>query len=162
MKEDVVLTPIYSSDIYKYHECSNCKKEIYIEEDIFKPFYFKENIKFCPFCGGKVVRYAKPKYITEINWSWLEAYNEIIEKTYEFLQYKIHCNMTDKEIKELEQKSAVGEEYFKSDSWQFPYSNSITCKIVNQIAREKLHYTTKRKLENKYRTLQELLKESEE
>ncbi len=26
MKEDVVLTPIYSSDIYKYHECSNCKK----------------------------------------------------------------------------------------------------------------------------------------
>lgn len=151
MEEDIVLTPIYKSTMYLYHECSNCKKEIYLEEDTFKPFYFKENIKFCPFCGRKVIRYAEPKYITEIDWSWIEEYNAIIEKAYRFLEYKIHCKMTGKQIKELKEKSEVGEEYFKSDSWQFPYSNCITCKIVNRIAREKLHYTTKQKLEKEFK-----------
>ena len=105
MEEDIVLTPIYKSTIYLYHECSNCKKEIYLEEDTFKPFYFKENIKFCPFCGRKVIRYAEPKYITEIDWSWIEEYNAIIEKAYRFLEYKIHCKMTGKQIKELKEKS---------------------------------------------------------
>lgn len=44
-EETVVLTPIYKGEIYKYHECSNCKKEIYFKEDIFQPFHFDENIK---------------------------------------------------------------------------------------------------------------------
>lgn len=148
--EDIILTPIYNKEIYQYHECSNCKKEIYLEEDMFKPFYFKENIKFCPFCGGQIIRYAKPKYIEEINWNWIREYSEIIEKTYNFFKYKIHCNLTKEQIKNLEEKSTIGEEYFKGDKWMFPYSNEITCKIINQVAREKIHYTDKQKLEKEF------------
>ena len=36
--EEVILTPIYKGEVYKYHECSNCKKEIYFEEDDFDAF----------------------------------------------------------------------------------------------------------------------------
>lgn len=147
---DVILTPIYESEIYQYHECSNCKKEIYLEEDIFKPFHFDERIKYCPFCGNKIVRYAEPKYIKEIDWTWLEEYSEIIEKTYKFLEYKIHCKMNKEQIRELEDKSERGIEYFKQDRWAFPYSNGIVCDIVHQIAREKVHYTTKQKLEKEF------------
>ena len=42
--DEVILTPMYEGEVYKYHECSNCKKEIYFEEDIFQPFHFEENI----------------------------------------------------------------------------------------------------------------------
>ena len=31
--DEVILTPMYKGEVYKYHECSNCKKEIYFEED---------------------------------------------------------------------------------------------------------------------------------
>lgn len=41
---DVILTPIYKGEVYKYHECSNCKKEIYFEENIFQPFHFEEEL----------------------------------------------------------------------------------------------------------------------
>ena len=25
--DEVILTPMYEGEVYKYHECSNCKKE---------------------------------------------------------------------------------------------------------------------------------------
>ena len=90
---------------------------------MFLPFHFEENIKYCPFCGRKVIRYAKPKYVEEIDWSWLEEYNEIIEKTYNFLQYKIHCNMTGKQIKELEEKSPKRQYNIKK--LEKKYKNSV-------------------------------------
>ena len=147
---DVILTPIYNEEIYKYHECSNCKKEIYFEEDIFKPFHFKENITYCPFCGGQVIRYAKPQYIKNISWDWLEKYQNVIESMYRQLEYEIHCKLNKEQIRELENKAERGIEYFKSDKWQFPYSNRVTCEIVYKITREKIHYTNKQKLEKEF------------
>ena len=87
--DGVILTPMYKGEVYKYHECSNCKKEIYFEEEIFKPFHFKENIKYCPFCGKEVIRYAKPKFIEQINWDWLDEYRTVVEKMYKELQVKL-------------------------------------------------------------------------
>ena len=43
--DDVILTPMYKGEVYKYHECSNCKKEIYIEEDIKNAEHFIKSIK---------------------------------------------------------------------------------------------------------------------
>ena len=149
--EDAILTPIYKGKTYKYHECSNCKKEIYFKEEIFEPFHFEEKIKFCPFCGRQVIRYAEPRFIEEIDWSWLDEYNAIIEKMYRELEYKIHCEMDKEQIKELEDNVEKGKEYFK-DGESFPYSNNITCRILYGITRKKLHYTDKQKLEKEFKT----------
>lgn len=120
--EMVILTPMYEGEVYKYHECSNCKKEIYFEEDMFQPFHFEENIKYCPFCGKEIIRYAKPKFIEEINWDWLDEYQSIVEKMYRQLEYKIYCKLDKEQIYELEKKAERGIEYFGQDRWSFPYS----------------------------------------
>lgn len=148
--DEVILTPMYKGEVYKYHECSNCKKEIYFEEDIFQPFHFEENIKYCPFCGKEVIRYAKPKFIEEINWNWLDEYESIVEKMYRELEYIIYCKLDKEQIDELEEKSARGMEYFGQDRWSFPYSKGTICDIIHQITRTKVHYTEKRKLEKEF------------
>ena len=135
ISEGVILTPMYRGEVYKYHECSNCKKEIYFEEDICKPFHFEKNIKYCPFCGREVVRYAEPKFIEEINWNWLDEYNSVVEKMYRELEYKIYCKLDKEQIDELEEKSARGIEYFGLDRWAFPYSNGTICDIIHGITR---------------------------
>ena len=148
--DEVILTPMYKGEVYKYHECSNCKKEIYFEEDIFQPFHFEENIKYCPFCGKEVIRYAKPKFIEEINWNWLDEYKSVVEKMYRELEYIIYCKLDKEQIDELEEKSARGMEYFGQDRWSFPYSNGTICDIIHRITRTKVHYTEKRKLEKEF------------
>ena len=147
--EDVILTPIYKGLAYKHHECSNCKEKIYFEEDILNPFHFEEKIKYCPFCGNRIVRYAKPKYIELPNWDWLEQFNEIIAKTYRNLEYKIHCKMSKEQISELIDKAEYGEAYFGKDSC-YPLSNGNVCNLIHHIAIQKLHYTTINKLKNEF------------
>ena len=148
--EMVILTPMYKGEVYKYHECSNCKKEIYFEEDMLQPFHFEENIKYCPFCGKKVIRYADPKFIEEISWNWLDEYKTIVEKMYRELEYKIYCKLNKEQIDELEEKVERGIEYFGQDRGSFPYSNGIICEMIHQITRTKVHYTEKRKLEKEF------------
>lgn len=148
--EDIILTPIYKGIVYQYHECSNCKREIYFEESMFVPFHFEEKIKYCPFCGKKVIRYAKPKYVEEIDWSWIEEYEKIIENTYELLEYKIHCKKGREEINELRDKARAGEEYFGNYGNDFTGRRNV-CSVIYNITREKLHYTTKNKLEQKFK-----------
>lgn len=148
--DGVILTPMYKGEVYKYHECSNCKKEIYFEEEIFQPFHFEENIKYCPFCGKEVIRYAKPKFIEQINWDWLDEYRTVVEKMYKELKYKIYCNLDKGQIDELEKKAERGIEYFGLDRWAFPYSNGTICDIIRQITRNKVHYTEKGKLEKEF------------
>ena len=148
--DGVILTPMYKGEIYKYHECSNCKKEIYFEEDIFQPFHFEENIKYCPFCGKEVIRYSEPKFIVEINWNWLDEYKTVVEKMYKELEYKIYCKLDKEQIDELKEKSERGIEYFGRDKWSFPYSNGTISEIIHQITTTKLHYTEKRKLEKEF------------
>ena len=150
MEENAILTPIYKSNIYQYHECSDCKKSIKLEESILVPLSFEEKIKYCPFCGKKIIRYAEPKFIEEINWEWLEEFSEIIEKTYRYLEYRIHCKMEEKERRELRDKSEFGKEYFKENRW-IPYSNGNVCDLIHRITLESLHYTTKNKLEKEFK-----------
>lgn len=148
--ETVILTPIYNGEIYKYHECSNCKKEIYFEENMFKPFHFDESIKYCPFCGKEVIRYAQPRFIEKINWDWLEEYSSVIKRMWRELEYKIHCKLDKEQIEDIEEKAERGIEYFKRNKQAFPYSNGIVCDIIHQITREQIHYTTKQKLEKEF------------
>ncbi len=147
--EDVILTPYYKNTVYQYHECSNCKNKIYFEEDICNPFHFEENIKYCPFCGKKVIRYAKPQYIELPDWTWMKEFTEIIDKTYRFLEYKIHCKMSNEQIRDLIDKAEFGESYFGRDF--YPIGNGNICNLISHIAREKLHYTTKNKLEQEFK-----------
>ncbi len=111
--EDVVLTPIYKETIYQYHLCSNCNKKLYLEEDIFVPLRFEEKIKFCPYCGKEIIRYANPKYIKEPNFDWLEKYTEIIKNACEKIEYEIYCKNSEEERRELINKAEFGMEYFE-------------------------------------------------
>lgn len=145
---EVILTPIYKNETYKYHQCSNCSKEIYLEEDMFIPFYFKEKIKYCPFCGKAVIRYGKPKYIENPNFEWLDKYKEIIEKTYRNIEYEVYCKNNKKEINELIDKVNFGIAYFGSSlSWD---DNGNICKMVKEIAHRDPHYSYKNKLKKEF------------
>ncbi len=146
---DVILTPIYKNMSYQHHECSNCKKEIYFEESIFTPFKFEEKIKYCPFCGGNVIRYAEPKYTETPDWNWLEEFNKIIDKTYRFLEYKIHCKMSNEQIRDLIDKAEFGKSYFGEDDF-YPTGNGNVCNLISYIASQKLHYSQKNKLEKEF------------
>ena len=148
--EGTILTPIYKDNIYQHHVCSNCNHEMYFEEDLFVPLRFNEKIKYCPYCGKEIIRYAEPKYIEEINWNWLDEYKYVVEKMYRKLEYIIYCKLDKEQIDELEEKSARGIEYFGQDRWSFPYSNGTICDIINQITRTKVNYTEKRKLEKEF------------
>ena len=147
--ENVILTPIYNGTVYKYHECSNCTGKIYFEEDFFIPFHFKENIKYCPFCGKEIIRYEKPRYEELPNWEWLEEFQRIIEKNYRELEYIIHCKKSGEEIKDLGDKIDFGIEYFKGNNYH-PISNGNVCKLLKHVVSENLHYSTKTKLKNEF------------
>lgn len=148
--EDVILTPIYKGVVYKYHECSNCKGKTYFEEDFFIPFYFKEKIKYCPFCGKKIIRYGQPEYEELPNWDWLDEYTNIIDKAYRYLKYKIHCKLKEEEKRELKEKAEFGKEYFGVERYN-PTSRGNVCELICNISREKIHYTTKNKLEKEFK-----------
>lgn len=146
--EDVILTPIYNGTSYKHHECSNCKKEIYFEESILVPFRFEEKIKYCPFCGRKVIRYGKPRYEELPNWDWMDKFKEILDNTDEKIEYEIFCKMNREEQKELIEKAEYGIEYFGSSSdWN---DNTNICKIVRDVAYRKPHHSYIKKLENQF------------
>lgn len=148
--DGVILTPMYKGEVYKYHECSNCKKEIYFKEDMFQPFHFEENIKYCPFCGKEIIRYAKPKFIEEIKWDWLEEYQSVVEKMYRELEYEIYCKLDKEQIRELRGKAERGIEYFRKDTLPFPYNSRTICDIVYEITSSKVHYSEKQKLEKEF------------
>ena len=147
--EDVILTPIYKNMFYQYHECSGCKKEIYFEEG-YVPFHFEEKIKYCPYCGHKIIRYAEPKYTEPPNWDWLDEYEDIVEKGYRYLEYKIQCKLNEEERRKLQEKTEFGEEYFGIDSY-YPTGKGNVCNLLNYICRQKLHYSTKKKLEQEFK-----------
>lgn len=149
--EEVILTPIYKGIDYQYHECSNCKGQINFEESYIVPFKFEEKMKYCPLCGGQIIRYSKPKYIEEINWDWLEEYQKIMNRCYDFLTYKIHCKMNNEQRNELEEKAEYGQEYFGTGDSYYFISKGDTCKILYNICRQKLHYTNKNKLEQEFK-----------
>ncbi len=145
---DVILTPIYKNMNYQYHECSNCKGKIYFEEDICIPFHFEENIKYCPFCGEKVIRYANPKYVELPNWDWLEKFDKILNETNRKIEYEIFCKMNNEEKRELIDKADFGKNYFGSSL--FWYDNAATCAIVKEVALRKPHYSYINKLKKEF------------
>lgn len=58
--------------------------------------------------------------------------------------------MNNEEIRELRDKADLGREYFKGDRWII-CSNGNICDLVYYITGEKLHYTTKQKLEKEFK-----------
>lgn len=87
---------------------------------------------------------------------FIKAYEEIKEQSFiianinkDFFLEFAECLI--KRIKELEDNAEKGKEYFK-DAWSFPYSNKVTCSILYEITRKKLHYTEKQKLEKEFKT----------
>lgn len=146
--EDVILTPIYRGITYEYHECSKCRGKIYFEEDICIPFHFEENIKYCPFCGRKVVRYANPKYEELPNWDWMDRFEEILEEANKKIEYEIFCKMNNDERRQLIDKAGFGETYF--GSCLYWHDNASVCRIIKEIALRKPHYSYIKKLRSKF------------
>lgn len=142
--EEVIIIPIYNETEYKYHKCSGCNNKIYLKEDIWQPFYFDTKIKYCPFCGNKIVRYAEPQFEKEIDWSWLDKFKEILDKADKQLEYELFVNMNQEQRKEMIEKARYGQEYFGSRIyWN---CNRSVCDIVKEIAYRKLHYSYINKL----------------
>lgn len=145
--EDVILTPIYNGTIYKYHRCSNCNEKIYLEKDIWNPFYFDEDIKYCPFCGGKIIRYAKPKFEEEPSWDWTDKFKKILDEAENKIIYELFCKMNREERNQLIDKANFGIEYFGSSI--FWNDNTSVCRIVKELAHRKPHYTEINKIKKK-------------
>lgn len=145
--EDTILIPIYKNMVYQYHLCSNCNKKVYLEENLFVPLRFNEKIKFCPYCGKEIIRYAEPKYIEEPNFEWLEKYVEIIKNTSERIEYEIYCKNTEDERKKLIEKAKFGIEYFAD--YNFLYCKKRVCEIITELGINKKHYTELNRLRKK-------------
>ena len=145
--EPVILTPIYKGTIYKYHRCSNCEGKIYFEEDYCIPFHFEENIKYCPFCGKEVIRYAKPEYEEKPNWDWMDKFKKVLDEAEDKIMYELFCKMNREERNELIDKTNFGIEYFGSPI--FWNDNTNLCRIVKQLAHRKPHYTEINKIKKK-------------
>lgn len=99
--------------------------------------------------GEEIIRYGKPIYEELPDWDWLEEYKNIIDNAYKKLEYIIHCKKTETERSELIEKTEFGEKYFGRD-W-YPISNGNICNIINYIARQKIHYTEKNRLEKEFK-----------
>lgn len=143
---EVIFNPIYKGISYKNHRCSNCKSEIDLGDEYST---YKETYKYCPYCGEEIIRYGKPIYEELPNWDWLEEYKDIIDNVYKKLEYIIHCKKTETERSELIEKTEFGEKYFGRD-W-YPISNGNICSAINYIARQKIHYSEKNRLEKEFK-----------
>ena len=141
----VVLSPVFKNEFYQYHRCSECNGEINLEDK----YGFEKDYKYCPLCGGEIIRFGQPIYEEIPNFEWLDEYREIINKAYENLEYIIHCKKSEKEREELIEKTEFGEKYFGID--YYPNSNGNNCRLLNYIAREKLHYSTKDRLKKEFK-----------
>lgn len=143
---EVIFNPVYKGISYECHRCSNCKSEIDLGDEYST---YEEKYKYCPYCGEKIIRYGKPIYEELPDWDWLEEYKNIIDNAYKKLEYMIHCKKTETERRDLIEKTEFGEKYFGRD-W-YPISNGNICNIINYIARQKIHYTEKNRLEKEFK-----------
>lgn len=147
-EEAVILTPIYKNTSYQYHVCSNCNSKIYFEESILVPLRFDEKIKFCPYCGKEIIRYAEPKFIEGPDFDWMERFQEILDYADRKIEYEIFCNMDKEQQKELIEKAEFGKEYFGYGiCWN---DNSRVCDIVKEVAHRKPHYSYINKLKKEF------------
>ena len=147
-EEAVVLQPIYEDTIYQHHLCSNCNKKIYLEENMFVPLRFDEKIKFCPYCGKEIIRYANPNYIKKPNFEWLEKYREILKNASERIEYEIYCKNTEEQRDEILEKAEFGVQYFAD--FDLLYCEKNVCKIIRKLGRGGIHYSEKNKLRKKF------------
>lgn len=146
--EGTILTPIYKDNIYQHHVCSNCNHEMYFEEDLFVPLRFNEKIKYCPYCGKEIIRYAEPKYIEKPDFKWLEKYIDIVKNTSERIEYEIYCKNTEEERKELIERAEFGIQYFTD--YDLLYCQKHVCEIIKNLGSHKIHYSEKNKLREKF------------
>ena len=78
----------------------------------------------------------------------MQEFESIIDKAYRNLEYIIHCKKTEEEKNDLIEKAEFGEEYFGKG--YHPLDNGSVCNIVNYIARQKMHYSSKNKLREEF------------
>lgn len=144
MQETVIYNPVFSGTQYEYHECSQCMKSI----DLMEYSGRVKQIKYCPFCGKEIVRYGTPIFKKNPSFKWLEKYKNILNYADQILEYEIHCKLSKEQQNELIKKCKFGIEYFGSPiMWN---SNYNTCKIIEEVCYRKLHYTSLKKLKNKF------------
>ncbi len=140
---DVIFTPVFKGTKYQHHICSECGGKIYMER-IFSGLYFPgaEDVRFCPLCGGPVVRFAQtPIYEEEIDFSPLQPFYDLHREMEDRAKYLYWCVLTD------DQRSRASKltEFAVKDGW-----TEKAAQVVEEAARYAPSYHGKKKLENRF------------
>lgn len=139
-KSDVIYTPVYKGDEYLYHECSECKYQVRIQETL-TPLYFGESFKYCPNCAGSVARFANlPKFIEEFNYAIFNKLDEIYNKYKDEVDYYCLVTLTQEEFEEMKSKCEFAVELSKN-------SGAYISPAVNMVAkmfRKRSHWDIKK------------------
>lgn len=144
---DVIFTPVFKGTEYQHHVCSECGGEIQVGQSIFGGLYFDhtEEIKFCPLCGGHVVRFEKKAiYIESIDYSPLGPFFALRREFEDKAKWLFWCMLTEAQRNEI---SAVLP-FTKSD--ECPMAAKAAGKIVEDAERYRPSWQTKEKLKRRF------------
>lgn len=145
--ESVIITPKYYGRRYDGHFCSGCGNSFIVDVDYYFhdiTFANTDNMKFCPFCGKPIIRFAEPEFIEPIDFSLLEPLEDWFRAKTEELNYLLYCKHTEEQRDEIEALLS------------FRNCKGIIHKMIGEEIGYKLHYTTIRKLKSKYENDEEL------
>ena len=102
---DVIYTPVYRGDRYLYHECSECKYQVQIQQSVLTPLYFGESFKYCPNCGSVIVRFANlPKFVEDFNYAVFEKLDDFSKEFKDKVDYYCRVTLTKDEFEEMKSK----------------------------------------------------------
>ena len=140
---DVIFTPVYKSDRYLYHECSECEYQVKIQEDIFTPLYFGKQFKFCPNCGRPVVRFANiPKFVETFNYAIFNKIDSIYNQFKDNLDYYCKVTLTKEEFEEMVAKCKFAVELSENGGAMV----SPAVQMVAKMSLKNWHYSAIQKL----------------
>ena len=99
----VVLYPIFRGTVYLHHTCSECGYEIRLSQHAYGGcgFYeldygLEEKIKFCPHCGGGIVRFDRtPRFEERIDYTPLDVFSEARLEYERKCKWIWHCFISD-------------------------------------------------------------------
>lgn len=115
IENDVIFTPVYKGEKYKYHECSNCQYHVTMQESVLTPLYFGETLKFCPWCGKPIIRFSNiPNFIEEPNWTMFQHIEQLDKIYSDLLDYYCRVILSQKEFDILRNKCKFAVEFRKN------------------------------------------------
>lgn len=105
-RNDVIFTPVFTGTRYKHHVCSECGYEIRLDQSCYGGVYFpygKEGFRFCPGCGGPVVRFSDTAIFEEaLDYEPLRPFYELYEEYERKCQWMYHIRIPEEQREKVE------------------------------------------------------------